>query len=98
MHKHYDRKGQPLDLTTWALLSQDLEYQVVRRTEVGETLVSTVWLGIDLSFGESNTPLIFETMVFCESKDDPLDHMVKCHATEELAIAGHQRLVQQIQE
>lgn len=37
--------------------------RVVAKTEIGDTLVSTVFLGIDHQFG-SGPPLIFETMIF----------------------------------
>ena len=53
--------------------SQDIIYQDIRERRIIETVVrkdkhtkriSTVFLGIDHSFGSSNEPVLFETMVF----------------------------------
>lgn len=54
--------------------------------------MSTVWLGIDHSFG-SGPPLIFETMVF-SSKDDFHDLDCERYSTETQALAGHARMVE----
>jgi hypothetical protein len=64
---HYDRKGRLIDVETWAGLFQDKKYQALgqSKTPKGRYLVSTVWLGIDHSWGlNGGKPLIFETMVF----------------------------------
>lgn len=59
--------------------------------------VSTVWLGIDHSFG-SGPPLIFETMVFNSDgkKDGRLGSELDCerYSTEAEAIAGHAAMVE----
>jgi hypothetical protein len=66
-------------------------------------MVSTVWLGIDHSFGqfrrlmgESHVPIIFETMIFAPGDvtiggEDDLDEYQERYATEEAAQAGHDR-------
>lgn len=66
---YYDRQGMPIkDVLELARLMEDRDYAVVRQTrhkERGrEFWLSTVWLGIDHSFGNSvnSEPLIFETM------------------------------------
>lgn len=41
--------------------------RVVAQDHVGDVLVSTVFLGLDHSFGDGWPPLLFETMVFDES-------------------------------
>jgi hypothetical protein len=68
-----------------------VERQVDTRADLDGRWVSTVWLGLDHSFG-SGPPLIFETMVF-RSKDGPL-HDLECdrYSTEVDALAGHSRL------
>jgi len=50
--------------------------------------VSTVWLGLDHSFGGDGPPLIFETMIF-----DRRGESISCdrYATEVEALAGHRR-------
>jgi hypothetical protein len=50
------------DLMVWAKAFETADRRVAR-DEVGPYSVSTVFLGIDHSFGEG-PPLIFETMVF----------------------------------
>jgi hypothetical protein len=44
------------------------ESRIVGRTETGGHVVSTIFIGIDYSYGVGPRPLTFETMVF-----DPLD-------------------------
>ena len=65
------RKGEPLTLAEWAERSENLEYRRVSYDELPETsvnpasYVSTVWLGIDQSFGLiDHPPILFETMRF----------------------------------
>ncbi|MGH9903932.1 MAG: hypothetical protein ACRD68_19145 [Pyrinomonadaceae bacterium] len=61
----------------------------VGRTEVGPYVVSTVFVGLDYSFGESERPLVFETMVF----EDKEEVEREFYATWEEAEAGHARMV-----
>ncbi|MEV6309949.1 hypothetical protein AB0M10_15290 [Streptomyces sp. NPDC051840] len=44
---HRDKGGRPLALLEWADLFQNLDYRRVAETQVGGTLVRTVWEGID---------------------------------------------------
>ena len=53
--------------------------------------VSTVWLGLDHSFGREGPPLIFETMLF--ERDSWSEEDVARHSTLEEAEAGHRRMV-----
>lgn len=53
--RYFDKHGQPLDFEDWLKLHEDENYCIVGRDEVGEVLVSTVWIGY--------APM-FETMVF----------------------------------
>jgi hypothetical protein len=87
----YDRKGEPISAVRWRRLFDDKSYQILRQEQVGEVLVSTVWLGIDHGFF-SDWPMIFETMVFVPLNGD------ECYryATEEDAFAGHERLVAEL--
>jgi len=54
--------------------------------------VSTVWLGLNHSYGDG-PPLIFETMVF-PSRDDFTDLDCKRYATEEEATTGHKEMIE----
>ena len=79
----------------WHLKFEDLDYKKVRREDFGEYDVSTVWLGLDHSFGEG-PPLIFETMVF-GGEDDFRYYQVR-YATEEEAIEGHEEAIKKVLE
>lgn len=90
----YHRDGTPYgDMEEWA---KDFErFPEMRR--VAETMlpdgkwVSTIWLGIDHSFG-SGPPLIFETMVFPSQGDWAELDMIR-YSTEAAALEGHAVLV-----
>jgi hypothetical protein len=86
----YDRQGEPLSYPEWTVLFYDKSYAHVRATAVGEdVLVSTVWIGIDMSYGNQASPVIFETMVF----GGELEDAVWRYSTEEQACAGHDKAV-----
>lgn len=92
MAEYYDREGKPIDMDTWLSLWRDVTYKVIRKTMVGDVLVSTVWLGIDHAFGYSERPLIFETMLFVGAEGDEMYR----YYTEAEALADHDRLVEQL--
>jgi len=54
--------------------------------------VSTVFLGFDHGYGETESPLLFETMVF----DGDFDGYQMRYSTYEDAMKGHQEIVQKI--
>lgn len=64
MSEYYDRQGRPIEMLDWAAKIEDREYSVVAHHWVRGWMVSTVWLGLDHSFGRPGAPLIFETMIF----------------------------------
>ena len=63
MSNYYDREGNPISLHEFAALFETGNYKIVKQTTVDKQIVSTVWLGIDHSFGDTEAPLIFETML-----------------------------------
>lgn len=108
----YDRQGNEVSFPEWCALVElgGWEYKKVKRTAIDELGldVSTVWLGLDHSFGAGGPPLIFETMIFAQE----LSHAqyefkgktrkysyhedvgyCKRYATEEEAVADHDRVV-----
>jgi hypothetical protein len=87
MSKYYDRSGKPMDLMTWAAVFENAERHV-GNDHLGDMHISTVWLGLDHSFGDG-PPLIFETMVF----GGPHDEYTERYSTEEEAKEGHARVV-----
>ena len=66
------------DLMTWAQWFESADRKVAR-SEVGKTKISTVFLGLDHSFGEG-PPMLFETMIFGGEHDEYQD---RCSTWEE---------------
>ena len=92
MRGHYILKGhEPVecDLPTWGKFFGNIDNRRVDNTELtvnGEGVrVSTVFLGIDHSFGDGGPPLLFETMIFGGDHDEYCER----HSTWEEAEAGH---------
>lgn len=88
---YYRPDGSPCDIGEWGKLHADFESRVIRQEYAGKHWVSTVWMGIDHSFGQG-PPLIFETMVF-PSKEDLGEEDCQRYATKEEALAGHRAMV-----
>lgn len=92
--QYYDRQGQPMNLLDWGRRFEDMEYKIVKQTTIGEFFISTVWLGLNHSFGDG-PPMIFETMIFQhgEETENELDGFQERYATEAEAAAGHEGAV-----
>ena len=94
MTKRYILDGHAVvaepDLMTWARWFEKAE-QYVSLDEIGDVRVSTVFLGLDHSFG-SGPPLLFETMVF----GGPLDQEQDRYSTWDEAVAGHAAMVARV--
>ncbi len=70
----------------------------IGKTEVGEYFVSTVFLVIDHSFNmDTDTPVLFETMVFDSEWGEVEGFTARC-CTHEEAVAQHKRIVQRVSE
>lgn len=83
----------PCDLSAWAMTMQSAAGRRVASTIIGESRVSTVFLGLDHSFGEG-PPLLFETLVF----GGPLaDEMDRC-TTWEQAEAMHEAMCKRVRD
>ena len=97
------------DLLTWARWLGTAD-RTVERTQVGVWEVSTIFLGLNHSFGDGGPPLLFETMVFGGevTRTLVLDGETRTftgrhsedgpfrYSTWEAAMAGHRRVVQQV--
>lgn len=92
---YYDKRGNPLTFREYASLKHGLgaKYAVLCQEDVGKYWVSTVWLGMDHGFG--TRLLIFETMVF-NNETDESDLACERYTTEEEALAGHERMVEEV--
>lgn len=82
-----------VDLLTWAKWFETADRTVAKTTLPDGTLISTVFLGIDHSFGVGKVPIIFETMVFA-SGENRNDNDCERYATWEQAEAGHVVMVE----
>lgn len=82
------------DLITWAEWMENTD-RTVARDVIGNKHVSTVFLGIDHSFGAPNArPILFETMLF--EKDNFSDLYCARYATFDEAKAGHKAAVEKV--
>jgi hypothetical protein len=62
---HYILEGKNIkktDFLTWALWYERAD-RTVALTEIDNIIVSTVFFGLDLSLGDENMPMLFETMI-----------------------------------
>ena len=94
MHYILDDKHNliAVDLIDWARWFEKAD-RTVKKTNVGAVEISTVFLGLDNSFGEG-PPLFFETMIFGGKHDQD----IKRYSTWQEAEEGHGRLVKKIEE
>lgn len=83
--------GKPRKCRTHADLTMAFANRDVKKTKVGEQLVSTVFLALDHNYTEKGPPVLFETMVFPEC-----DICVR-YCTKEEAEKGHGEVVEKLQ-
>ena len=93
MDNYIEINGKPQkvdDLMEWAKWFETAD-RVVRKTEVGDAQISTVFLGIDHSF-VGGLPVLYETMIFGGEHNG-----YQCrYTTRELAADHHDRVVQDL--
>lgn len=91
-----DEKGNPKPephLMKWAKFMEEGERRRVALTVINtHTTVSTVFLGLDHSFG-GRKPQLYETMVF----GGKLDGGMERYATRQEAEKGHQKFLKKLQ-
>jgi hypothetical protein len=79
-----------LNLIKWSKWLESAD-RCVKKTKVNDIDVSTVFLGLDHSFGVGE-PLLFETLVFGGSLDGEMDR----YSTWEAAEIGHNKMVEKV--
>ena len=95
---YYQRNGEPYpgdEETQAAAVSHDFtdENKVVKQETLPNGVrVSTVWVGLDRSYGHG-PPLIFETVAL-RSEGDPFCVDQRFYPTQDKALAGHDELVE----
>lgn len=96
---YYDRRGRTICLDCWVTRFEPEDKRVaiaiLGKGSDHEMTVSTVWLGLDHQYG-SGPPLIFETMVFAGHTLS--DRYCERYTTEEQALQGHDRIVQDLRD
>jgi hypothetical protein len=95
MKYRLDEKGNPIaepDLIKWAQWFEKSERSVAQE-QIGESGISTVFLGLDHSFSECGSPILWETMVFGGKLDQEQD---RCGGSREQAEAMHARMVERV--
>ncbi len=73
------------DILGWAASFEDTKSRVVDQTKIGESEISTVFLGLNHRYGEGE-PLLFETMIF-GGKEDGFQER---YSTWDEAVKGHE--------
>lgn len=86
-YKLENKIAVPCELDEWARCLE-LKTKIVQQTQIGAVEVSTVFLGLDHSYGEGE-PLLFETMVFGGDHDE---EMWRCSTWVE-AVEQHRKVL-----
>lgn len=86
---YYGRDGQLITRKELDVLLADHEYRRVAHDHVKGVLISTLWLGVDYSFGRGPRRLIFETAML--GPEGTYDQELS--STEVEALAVHRRFV-----
>ena len=92
-----DANGEPLpieseDVLVWAQwFEHNHKARVVAQTQIGPYFVSTVFLGIDMSFMPDGPLVLWETMVFAKEKqhDSFADLDCRRYSSKQEAMEGH---------
>jgi len=76
------------DLMKWAKAFEEID-RIVAKTNVADSIVSTVFLGIDHNYSSLGEPVLFETMIFGGDHDE---YMERCCTWDE-AEKQHEKAV-----
>jgi hypothetical protein len=88
-----NKQGKPVpepDLHKWADWMETGHARVVSRQHVGESIVSTIFLGLDHNYAEEGPPILWETLVF---KGRMHGTMQRCSGSREQAESMHAEMV-----
>lgn len=92
-----DNDGEPVletDMMRWAVWFETAE-RCVKNEVIGNSTISTVFLGVDHNFCNSGGPVLWETMVFGEFLDEDQD---RCAGNRAQAMAMHNRMVERVKQ
>jgi len=99
MIRHYslDENGEPIpatELKMWCDWFENAK-RVVNKTKIGDSEVSTVFLGLDHNYRGIGGPILWETMVFGGAMDQEME---RCSGSREQAQAMHDRMVERVRQ
>lgn len=86
---YYGRDGRLITRKELDVLLADHDYRRVAHDHVNDVLISTLWLGVDYSFGRGPRRLIFETAMLGPEGA----YAQELSSTEAEALAVHRRFV-----
>lgn len=96
---HFDRAGLPISMKEWGQLGYGMDdYRRIGSTNIRRWWISTVWVGLDMSF-RNGPPLIYETMIFWRKpKKGGLNSTDWCmrYSTDKEARRGHSEVCRMI--
>ena len=87
-----DKKPYNVTLEESYKLYDNPEMKITKQEYIGDILVSTVFLGIDHSFGKSEIPVLWETMVF----GGLYNEFTQRYTSHEEALKGHSEIINMI--
>lgn len=93
-----DEKGNPIvesDIYLWSNWFENADLRRVAKDTIGDSDVSTVFLGVDHNFNKRGPPILWETMVFGGKLDREQD---RCSGSKEQAEAMHARMVKRVKD
>ena len=90
---YYNKEGEPISMLQWADLMEDMEYRKVIESYLRGYHISTVWLGLNYNFFSDAPIHIFETMIFCEDKEDHLSYYMNRSSTINEAFESHKQAI-----
>lgn len=73
---------------------KDMDMKIVKQETVGDSKVSTVFLGLDHAWDGEDGPILFETMIF----DGYYDEFQRRYKTYDEALQGHNDAVEMVNE
>jgi len=84
-----DHTTTAVNIHDYSIWNVNNDLRRVAKDEVGESNISTVFLGLDHSYEEGADPVLFETLVF----DGAYDGEMVRYCTWEEAVDGHLKMV-----
>lgn len=95
--RYFDREGKLLERMEWVRRCEDDDYKIIKQEDVGGYFVSTVWIGLNMSYWRDAPIKIFETMIFRIDEDNEIEDRIRGYqerySTETEALEGHEKAV-----